>query len=533
MRGDRPADLKYLIQLAQAAEINGFEAVLTPTGLWCEDAWLSTAMLIGSTESLKYLVAFRPGLISPTLAAQMATTFQWQSQGRLMLNVVTGGESIEQRAFGDFLEKQDRYARCGEFLDIVRRLWTSDSPVTAAGEHLRVEQASLARRPDPLPPVFFGGSSPEAGQVAARYADTYLTWGERPEQVKEKLDWIRGLAAAQGRQLSYGLRVHVISRDTSEQAWAEAERLLNGLSPETVAAAQQSLARSESVGQRRMRQLHGGGEDYTAGVDARQLEIYPNLWSGVGLVRGGAGTALVGSHAEVADRIAEYAELGLDHFILSGYPHLEEAYIFGEGVRPILAERGLLDDSARLGHAAQSRSGRRSCRTSVRSALPSQETQPTYLSASVPRTYSGLRAIAATGSGLRASAPITAGRGLFRPDRRQRSLRRQPLPAARRQVPRQGQLGHVPDLPKGAADPGLVGVRRPSRRGVRVCADRRRVGLASVAVRRVLRTCGGGMPNLQLESLGQVVCARRDTHGSSAAEVTQHPDGARRRPHGQ
>jgi alkanesulfonate monooxygenase len=346
MRGDRPADLKYLIQLAQAAEINGFEAVLTPTGLWCEDAWLTTAMLIGSTESLKYLVAFRPGLISPTLAAQMAATFQWQSQGRLMLNVVTGGESIEQRAFGDFLEKQDRYARCGEFLDIVRRLWTSDSPVTAAGEHLRVEQASLGRRPDPLPPVFFGGSSPEAGQVAARSADTYLTWGERPEQVKEKLDWIRGLAAAQGRQLSYGLRVHVISRDTSEQAWAEAERLLNGLSPETVAAAQQSLARSESVGQRRMRQLHGGGEDYTAGVDARRLEIYPNLWSGVGLVRGGAGTALVGSHAEVADRIAEYAKLGVDHFILSGYPHLEEAYIFGEGVRPILGERGLLGEGA-------------------------------------------------------------------------------------------------------------------------------------------------------------------------------------------
>ena len=134
MRGDRPADLKYLIQLAQAAEINGFEAVLTPTGLWCEDAWLTTAMLIGSTESLKYLVAFRPGLISPTLAAQMATTFQWQSQGRLMLNVVTGGESIEQRAFGDFLEKRARYARCGEFLDIVRRLWTSDSPVTGMRE---------------------------------------------------------------------------------------------------------------------------------------------------------------------------------------------------------------------------------------------------------------------------------------------------------------------------------------------------------------------------------------------------------------
>src|ERR1700759_1682477 len=102
MRGDRPADLKYLIQLAQAAEINGFEAVLTPTGLWCEDAWLTTAMLIGNTETLKYLVAFRPGLISPTLAAQMSATFQWQSQGRLLLNVVTRGEGSEQRALGGF-----------------------------------------------------------------------------------------------------------------------------------------------------------------------------------------------------------------------------------------------------------------------------------------------------------------------------------------------------------------------------------------------------------------------------------------------
>jgi alkanesulfonate monooxygenase len=353
MQGDRPADLRYLTQLAQAAEINGFEAVLTPTGLWCEDAWLTTAMLLQSTETLKYLVAFRPGLVSPTLAAQMATTFQWQSQGRLMLNVVTGGESSEQRAFGDFLPKEARYARCGEFLDIVRRLWTSEEPVTAVGEHLRVEQAVLARHPDPLPPVFFGGSSPEAGEIASRYADTYLTWGEPPEQVKEKLDWIRGLAAAQGRHLSYGIRLHVISRDTSEQAWSEAKRLLGSLSPETVAAAQRSLARSESVGQRRMRQLHGGGEDFAAGADARQLEIYPNLWSGVGLVRGGAGTALVGSHDEVADRIAEYAELGLDHFILSGYPHLEEAYIFGEGVRPRLARRGLLGDDAAAGRSSE------------------------------------------------------------------------------------------------------------------------------------------------------------------------------------
>ncbi len=346
MSGDRPADLRYLNQLAGAAEINGFEAVLTPTGLWCEDAWLTTAMLVETTETLKFLVALRPGLTSPTLAAQMASTFQWQSKGRLLLNVVTGGESSEQRAFGDRLSKDARYERCGEFLDIIRRLWANDGPVDFTGNHLTVEGAQLARIPDPLPPVFFGGSSPAAGTVAAQFADTYLTWGEPPAQVAEKLNWIRGLAAAAGRELTYGIRLHVITRDTAEQAWAEADRLLGALDPAVVATAQENLARSESDGQRRMIELHGGAKDFSSTTDARAFEIYPNLWAGVGLVRGGAGTALVGSHEEVADRIAEYAALGLDHFVLSGYPHVEEAYNFGEGVRPILARRGLTADLA-------------------------------------------------------------------------------------------------------------------------------------------------------------------------------------------
>lgn len=342
MSGDRPATLKYLTQLCAAAESNGFEAVLTPTGAWCEDAWLTTAMLIERTETLKFLVALRPGLLSPTLAAQMAATFQWQSGGRLLLNVVTGGEDLEQRRYGDFLTKEQRYARCGEFLDITRRLWADRGPVSFAGDHLTVEQAQLQRHPDPVPPIFFGGSSPAAGRVAAQFADTYLTWGEPPSAVAEKISWIRTLADEHGRTLDYGIRLHVISRDTSEQAWAEANRLLAGLDPATVESAQQNLAQSGSEGQRRMRELHDGGAGFSRPGDARKLEVAPNLWSGVGLVRGGAGTALVGSHEEVADRIAEYAAIGLDHFILSGYPHLEEAFHFGEGVRPLLRKRGLI-----------------------------------------------------------------------------------------------------------------------------------------------------------------------------------------------
>ncbi|MGW6399537.1 LLM class flavin-dependent oxidoreductase [Streptomyces sp. NPDC055134] len=330
--GDRPPSIGYLTQIARAAEDLGFVGALTPTGAWCEDAWLTTAMLSQQTERLKFLVAFRPGFVSPTLAAQMASTYQRQTGGRLLLNVVTGGESREQRAYGDFLDKESRYARTGEFLEIVRGLWAGDT-VDLAGEHLQVQDARLARLPDPVPEVYFGGSSPVAGEIAARHSDVYLTWGEPPAQVAEKIAWIRGLAEKEGRTVRFGIRLHVITRDTAEQAWAEADRLLQGFDPATVRSVQEGLARSESEGQQRMLALHGGSSN--------SLEIHPNLWAGIGLVRGGAGTALVGSHDEVADRVEEYHRLGIDEFVLSGYPHLEEAYWFGEGVLPRLQARGL------------------------------------------------------------------------------------------------------------------------------------------------------------------------------------------------
>ncbi|MFJ2110807.1 MULTISPECIES: LLM class flavin-dependent oxidoreductase [unclassified Streptomyces] len=330
--GQRPADLGYLAQIGRAAEQLGFEGALTPTGAWCEDAWLTTAMLARETERLKFLVAFRPGFVAPTLAAQMAATFQRHAPGRLLLNVVTGGESHEQRAYGDFLDKEARYARTGEFLEIVRALWRGET-VTRHGEHLPVEGARLARVPDPVPPVYFGGSSPAAGEVAARHSDVYLTWGEPPAQVAEKIRWIRELAAEEGRTVRFGIRLHVITRDTADQAWAEAHRLLAGFDADAIAAVQAGLARSESEGQRRMLALHNGSTD--------GLEISPNLWAGIGLVRGGAGTALVGSHTEVAERIREYHALGIDEFIMSGHPHVEEAYWFGEGVLPKLAAAGL------------------------------------------------------------------------------------------------------------------------------------------------------------------------------------------------
>ncbi|WP_248292587.1 LLM class flavin-dependent oxidoreductase [Actinomycetospora sp. TBRC 11914] len=331
----REASLGYLAQITRAAETVGFEGALTPTGAWCEDAWLTTAMLAAESERLKFLVAFRPGGVSPTLAAQMGATFQRHSGGRLLVNVVTGGEPSEQRAYGDFLDKDERYTRTGEFLDVVRRLWAGEQ-VTLDGEQVHVEGAQLQRVPDPVPPIYFGGSSPAAGDVAAKHVDVYLTWGEPPAQVAEKIQWIRGLAAAQGREVRFGIRLHVITRDTADAAWAQAEELLRGIPQNMIDEVQAGLSRSESVGQQRMRALHSGGS-----ATAADLEVSPNLWAGVGLVRGGAGTALVGSHAEVADRIAEYHALGITEFVLSGHPHLEEAYWVGEGPLAELGRRGL------------------------------------------------------------------------------------------------------------------------------------------------------------------------------------------------
>jgi alkanesulfonate monooxygenase len=330
--GSRPATLAYLGQIARSAEQLGYVGALTPTGAWCEDAFIVDAMLASVTETFKFLVAIRPGLISPTLAAQMAASFQRYSRGRLLLNVVVGGEPHEQRAYADFSDKAERYERADEFLHIVRALWT-ESHVNFQGRFYRVENATLPSRPDPLPPLYIGGSSAGAGPVTARHIDVYLTWGEPTPAVAEKIARIRALAAAEGRLVRFGIRLHVISRDTAEAAWAEARRLLAAIDPQTIQAVQAGLSRSEGEGQKRMLALHQGRTDH--------LEIEPNLWAGFGLVRGGAGTALVGSHREIAEKIKRYAALGIEEFVLSGVPHLEEAYWFAEGVLPILRRDGL------------------------------------------------------------------------------------------------------------------------------------------------------------------------------------------------
>ncbi|SKB03829.1 LLM class flavin-dependent oxidoreductase [Aeromicrobium choanae] len=333
----REPDLRYLAHVARTAEDLGFDAVLTPTGTPCEDAWVVASALIPQTTRLKFLVALRPGLISPTLLAQMASTFQRISDNRLLLNVVVGGDPSEQLRFGDRVQKDGRYDRAAEFIQVFRDAFT-EAGSDFTGEYYDVTDART-RQPGVVPEIYLGGSSAAAGPVTAAHTDVYLTWGEPPEAVAQKVEWIRKLAEDEGRKVRFGVRLHSITRDRSEDAWQVANDMLAGLDPAAVAKAQETLAASESEGQRRMRELHGGTFDRG---DAHSLEVHPGLWAGVGLMRSGAGTALVGSHTEAADLIEQYAAVGIEEFVMSGYPHVEEAYWFAEGVLPILRRRGLV-----------------------------------------------------------------------------------------------------------------------------------------------------------------------------------------------
>ncbi|MBD2445937.1 FMNH2-dependent alkanesulfonate monooxygenase [Nostoc sp. FACHB-152] len=327
--GGRDATPEYLQQIAQAVDNLGYTGALLPTGPFCEDAWITAASLIPVTKRMKFLVAIRPGISSPSVAARMAATFDRMSNGRLLINVVTGGEPKQLAGDGLHLSHDDRYDLTDEFLTVWRGIMSGET-VDFKGKYLDIQGGKLLFPPiqKPYPPLWFGGSSAAAKRVAAKHIDAYLTWGEPPEQVAQKIAEVRQLAAEQGRTVRFGIRLHVIVRETQSAAWDAANELIKYVDEDAIAQAQKAFASSDSEGQRRMSGLHNGSRE--------TLEISPNLWAGIGLVRGGAGTALVGDPETVAARMLEYQQLGIESFIFSGYPHLEEAYRTAELLFPHL-----------------------------------------------------------------------------------------------------------------------------------------------------------------------------------------------------
>ena len=328
--GQRTVDHRYLSAIARAADALGYYGVLIPTGRGCEDAWMVGATIAPLTERLRFLVALRPGMTLPAEAARQAATFDRMTDGRLLLNVVSGGTPVDLAGDGLRLGHDERYEQTDEFLRIFRALMSGET-VDFEGKYLFAKGGRLLFPPvqRPYPPLYVGGSSAPGHALAASQCDVYLTWGEPPAQVAEKLADVRRRAAALGRTVRFGIRLHLIVRETEGEAWDAANDLIKHLSDDVIAAAQKKLQQeSDSEGQRRMVALHGGRRD--------RLVVSPNLWAGVGLVRGGAGTALVGDPATVAERIREYQSLGIDTLIASGYPHLEETYRVAELLFPLL-----------------------------------------------------------------------------------------------------------------------------------------------------------------------------------------------------
>lgn len=336
----------YMREIAVTAERLGYDGLLIPTGSSCQDPWVTAASLIGATSRIKLLVALRTSIMGPTASARQSATLDQALDGRLLLNVVPGGDAAELAADGVFFSHDERYENADEFLTVWRKLLESGAPLDFEGKHIRVKQARNYHQAvqKPYPPLYFGGSSPAAHELAAKHVDAYLTWGEPPAQVAEKIADVTARAAKYGRKPRFGVRLHVIARETEAEAWAEADRLISRLTDEEIAASQANLARMDSVGQSRMAALHGGRRD--------RLVVGPNLWAGVGLVRGGAGTALVGNPEQIAERLAEYQALGVDTFVLSGYPHHEEAIRFAELVFPLLGRAPVtLRDTTQTGGA--------------------------------------------------------------------------------------------------------------------------------------------------------------------------------------
>lgn len=336
---------EYLRSIAVTSENLGYDGLLIPTGSSCLDPWVVAASLVPVTHRIKLLVALRTSLGAPVSSARQAASLDQALHGRLLLNVVPGGDATELAADGIFLDHDERYRYADEFLTIWRQLLEGQT-VDYDGQYFKVKNAKNFFAPvqKPYPPLYFGGSSDAAHELAAKQVDAYLTWGEPPAAVAEKIADVRQRAEKQGRSVRFGVRLHVIVRETNEEAWADAERLISKLSDNDIAKAQQNYAHMDSVGQARMAALHGGRRD--------RLEVSPNLWAGVGLVRGGAGTALVGDAATVAARLQEYADLGVDTFVLSGYPHLEESIRFAELVFPLIGKKAVtVSDRAQTGGA--------------------------------------------------------------------------------------------------------------------------------------------------------------------------------------
>lgn len=326
----RPLDKDYVEAAARAQEEGGFDRVLIPFGSNSPESQIVAAHAAAITTKLGFLIAHRPGFTQPTVAARQLATLDQLSNGRVAVHIITGGADAEMAKDGDTSNKAQRYARTDEYLTVLKQEWTAEKPFDHDGDFYRIRQGYAAVKPQNLP-VFFGGSSPEAIDVAGRHADVYALWGETQAQVREAVAGIRHSAARYGRSPGFSLSLRPILADTEEAAWKRAAEIVD------IVRDIRDKAGLETEGHA---PPHSGAQRLLQ-TAAQGYRADTRLWTGLAAVSGAQGnsTGLVGTPEQVADAFLDYYDLGIDHFLIRGFDPLGDAIQYGRELLPLVHER--------------------------------------------------------------------------------------------------------------------------------------------------------------------------------------------------
>ncbi|WP_186270993.1 LLM class flavin-dependent oxidoreductase [Burkholderia gladioli] len=324
-------DRDYVRAFAQAHEQAGFDRILVPHHSTGPSATLTISYAAAVTERVNFMLAHRPGFTEPTLAARQIATLDQFSGGRLGVHFISGGSDSEQQRDGDFLDHDQRYARTDEYLDILRRIWTEDRPFDHEGTYYRFRQGFSEVKPAQRPhvPIYFGGASAAALEVAAKHADIYALWGESLDQVRELTGRVRAAAAAQGRQIRFSVSFRPILAATEDAAWDRARRIL---------AETRRLREAAGLGVGSPQQSEGARRLLAAAE--RGSRVDKRLWTEIAQLSGGRSnsTALVGTPEQVADALADYYDIGVTTFLIRGFDPLEDALDYGRELIPRVRE---------------------------------------------------------------------------------------------------------------------------------------------------------------------------------------------------
>ena len=330
----RQPTLESIANLIDTAGEQGFSSLLTATNYhsYHENFTVSAAALARSRNA-GLLVAVRTGMFDAAIYAKMAATLANLFPGRVRINIVTGSSTAENAMYGDDSPHEQRYERTHEFMKLLRLFWTHDGPIDFAGKFYNYKGSVLEPKPSQPIPLYFGGASEPAMRIAAELADVYLLWGEPMAMIEARVKRMNELSLEFGRKVAYGLRTHVVVRETEAEALSAANHMISKIDPAVRENFVKSYSRLDSTGQTNQVKM------LQHALERGDLMVEPNLWAGVGMARSGVGVAIVGDPKQVAAKIQSYVDIGIKNFIFSGYPHVDECRRFGELVMPLVNGR--------------------------------------------------------------------------------------------------------------------------------------------------------------------------------------------------